>query len=158
MAEVLGVVVGVFSESSTGASAEGSNFSWRSLVLSADLDFSIPRDVGCDVGREAGGLETIRVGLASIRDGLATIRVGLTDGDLAVSVRVLDGGLDEGVGEASGREDCGGLLGGEITAARDGGLLPANRTVGFGDIALCPSPSVGDFALCPSASVGDFDL
>lgn len=103
MAEVLGVVVGVFSASSACASAEGSNFSWRSLVLSADLDFSIPRDVGCDVGREAGGLGTIRVGLATIRVGLGTIRAGLTDGDLAVSVRVLDGGLDEGVGEASGR-------------------------------------------------------
>jgi hypothetical protein len=130
--------------------------SWRSLVLSADLDFSIPRDVGCDVGREAWGLETIRVGLATIRDGLATMRVGLTDGDLAVSVRVLDGGLDEGVGEASGRVRCGGLPGGEITAARDGGLLPTNRTVGFGDIALVPNPSVGDFARCPSPSVGDF--
>jgi hypothetical protein len=121
------------------------------LVLSADLDFSIPRDVGgeriSDIGREAGGLETMRVGLATIRDGLAAIRVGLTEGDLAVSVRVLDGGLDEGVGEASGRLRCGGLTGGEITAAREGGLLPANRTVGFGDIALCPNPSVGDFAL-----------
>jgi hypothetical protein len=152
------VVVGVFSGSSTCASAEGSNLSWRSLVLSADLDFSIPRDVGCDVGREAWGLETIRVGLAIIRGGLATMRVGLTDGDLAVSVRVLDGGLDEGVSEASGRVRCGGLPGGEITAARDGGLLPANRTVGFGDIALWPSPSVGDFALCPSPSVGDLAL
>ena len=92
-------------------------------------------------------METIRVGLATIREGLATIRVGLADGDLAVSVRVLDGGLDEGVGEASGRVRWGGLLGGDIIDARDEGLLPANRTVGFGDIALAPSPSVGDFAL-----------
>jgi hypothetical protein len=75
-----------------------------------------------------------------------------------VSVRGLDGGLDEGEGEASVRLRCGGLLGGESTAARDGGRLPASRTVGFGDIALTPSPSVGDFALCPSPSVGDFAL
>jgi hypothetical protein len=141
MAEVFGVVVGVFSGSSTCPSVEGNNLSWRSLVLSADLDFSIPRDVGCKVGRETWGLETIRVGLATIRDGLATIRVGLTEGDLAVSVRVLDGGLEEGVGEASGRVRCGGLPGGEITAARDGGLLPANRTVCSG------TGTVGDFAL-----------
>ena len=87
------------------------------------------------------------MGLATIGEGLATIRVELTDGDLAVSVRVLEGGLDEDVEEASTRVRCGGLLGGEITAARDGGLLPTNRTVGSGDIALCPSPSVGDLAL-----------
>ena len=87
------------------------------------------------------------MGLATTREGLATMRVGLTDGDLAVSVRVLDGGLDESVGEASARLRCGGLFGGEVIAARDGGLLPTNRTVGSGDIALCPSPSLGDLAL-----------
>ena len=87
------------------------------------------------------------MGLATIGEGLATIRVELTDGDLAVSVRVLEGGLDEGVEEASTRVRCGGLLGGEITAARDESLLPTNRTVGSGDIALCPSPSAGGLAL-----------
>ena len=64
------------------------------------------------------------------------MRVGLVVGDLAVIVRVPEGGLEDGVGEASGRVRCGGLTGGDITAALDAGRLPANRTVGIGDIAL----------------------
>lgn len=107
-----------------------------------------------DVGRIGWGLDTIRAGLATVRVrlamtrvGLVTMRVGLGEGDLAVSVPVLDCGLDEGVGEASGRLCCFGLIGGEMTAALDEGRLPVNLTVGLGDFALSPRPSVGDLAL-----------
>ena len=84
--------------------------------------------------------------------GLATARVGLTEGDLAITVCVCtgglaDGGLEEGVGDASGRVRVSGLIGGELIATLDGGLLPTNRTVGLGDLALGLRSPEGDFAL-----------